>query len=106
MIVHHAHTTQGRSSGKIGVSLLFELTMNIQALFKVDIASSIAPSLLPSHPPLPKGNPGAGKSAIHMVMYDTTKEERILGLKKRTMDDVTRDSLVYFEKIANKSIMR
>ena len=76
--------------------------MNLHAPFKVDIASSITPSLLPSHPPLPKGNPGAGKSAIRMIMYDTAKEERIFGLKKRTMEEVTRDSLVYFEKIATK----
>ncbi|KAG6830276.1 hypothetical protein H0H92_001542 [Tricholoma furcatifolium] len=64
----------------------------------LDAANSLSPSPIPSHPKLPVGYPGAGKTAKPPVRYDTSKGERILGLKYRTAVEVTRDTLADFEK--------
>ncbi|KAF8635789.1 hypothetical protein AX17_003846 [Amanita inopinata Kibby_2008] len=69
----------------------------------LDVANSLSPSPIPSHAPgtakaLPVGNPGAGKGAPYKINYDTSKEQRILGLKYRSMEEVTRDTLADFER--------
>ncbi|KAL0948587.1 hypothetical protein HGRIS_011146 [Hohenbuehelia grisea] len=56
----------------------------------LDAANSLSP---PPDRPLPKGRPGAGKSAVHQIQYDTSKAQRILGLKYRTKEETLRDVL-------------
>ncbi|KAF8917831.1 hypothetical protein CPB85DRAFT_1373979 [Mucidula mucida] len=62
----------------------------------LDAANSLSPSPIPSHT-LPKGVPGSGKNATHMIKYDTAKEARILGLKLTTKEELARDTLADFE---------
>ncbi|KIK63983.1 hypothetical protein GYMLUDRAFT_40198 [Collybiopsis luxurians FD-317 M1] len=66
----------------------------------IDIANSFSPSPIPSHPDLPKGNPGAGKGYIPKIAYDASKASRILGpeLKYHTIEETTKDTLADFEK--------
>ncbi|KAH0589925.1 hypothetical protein H2248_000115 [Termitomyces sp. 'cryptogamus'] len=64
----------------------------------LDVARSLSPSPIPSHPNLPVGYPGAGATAKPPVRYDTSKAQRILGLKYRTKVEVTRDTLADFER--------
>ncbi|KAG5719285.1 NADPH-dependent methylglyoxal reductase GRE2 [Termitomyces sp. T112] len=64
----------------------------------LDVARSLSPSPIPSHPDLPVGFPGAGATAKPPVRYDTSKAQRILGLKYRTKVEVTRDTLADFER--------
>ncbi|KAG5719284.1 putative uncharacterized oxidoreductase [Termitomyces sp. T112] len=64
----------------------------------LDVARSLSPSPIPSHPNLPAGYPGAGATAKPPLSYDTSKAQRILGLKYRTKVEVTRDTLADFEK--------
>ncbi|KAL0956958.1 hypothetical protein HGRIS_003059 [Hohenbuehelia grisea] len=40
---------------------------------------------------IPGGCTGAGKSLVHLIQYDTSKAERIFGLKYRTMGETARD---------------
>ncbi|KNZ74715.1 NADPH-dependent methylglyoxal reductase GRE2 [Termitomyces sp. J132] len=63
-----------------------------------DWPRSLSPSPIPSHPNLPVGYPGAGATAKPPVRYDTSKAQRILGLKYRTKVEVTRDTLADFER--------
>ncbi|KAL0958645.1 hypothetical protein HGRIS_013981 [Hohenbuehelia grisea] len=56
----------------------------------LDAANSLSP---PPDRPLPKGRPGAGKSAVHQIQYDARKAQRILGLKYRTKEETLRDVL-------------
>ncbi|KAF9457365.1 hypothetical protein BDZ94DRAFT_1273374 [Collybia nuda] len=63
----------------------------------VDVANSLSPSPIPSHKSLPRGNPGGGKNAIHLIQYNTEKEGKILGLKYRSKEETTRDTLADFE---------
>lgn len=49
---------------------------------------------------LPKGNPGAGSpnpQTVHMMAFDTSKADRILGLKYRTIAETTMDTLLNYE---------
>ncbi|KAF8060711.1 D-lactaldehyde dehydrogenase [Lyophyllum atratum] len=64
----------------------------------IDAANSLSPSPIPSHTPLPVGYPGAGRTAKAPVAYDTAKAAKILGLKYRSMEEMTRDVLADFEK--------
>lgn len=59
----------------------------------VDIANSIQPYPLPNHPPA-KGSPGLEKS--YNIQYNTEKEKRILGVKFKTPEETTRDTLEDF----------
>ncbi|KAG6856805.1 hypothetical protein H0H87_000502 [Tephrocybe sp. NHM501043] len=63
----------------------------------LDAANSFNPSPIPSHPKLAVGYPGAGATAKPPVAYDSSKAARILGIKYRTKEDVTRDTLADFE---------
>ncbi|KAE9390117.1 D-lactaldehyde dehydrogenase [Gymnopus androsaceus JB14] len=67
----------------------------------IDAANSLPPSALPLDK-LPKGNPGAGKSCQHKILYDARKAERILGLgaevKYHTMEETSKDSLEDFAR--------
>ena len=62
----------------------------------VDAANDLSP------PPrlsttLPVGVRGAGKTAKHLMIYDTAKADRILCLKYRTIAETTRDTLADYE---------
>jgi len=46
---------------------------------------------------LPVGVRGAGKTAKHLILYDTAKADRILGLRYRTILETTRDTLADYE---------
>lgn len=59
----------------------------------IDVANALEPTPRLARP-LPKGNPGSSYPA--MYEYDTTKSERILGLKYRSMVEMTRDTLSDF----------
>ncbi|KAF8639598.1 hypothetical protein AX16_010267 [Volvariella volvacea WC 439] len=44
--------------------------------------------------PVPKPDEERRKKSKYMMLYNTSKEERILGIKKRTMAETTRDILI------------
>jgi hypothetical protein len=44
------------------------------------------------------GNPGAGRVAPYMLDYDTSKEKKIFGLKYKTMEEISKDMLVDFDR--------
>ncbi|KAG6891924.1 hypothetical protein C0992_002814, partial [Termitomyces sp. T32_za158] len=62
-----------------------------------DAAHSLVPSPIPSHPNLPVGYPGV-KPTGKPMRYDASKAGRILGLKYRTISEVTQDTLADFEE--------
>ncbi|KAG6328854.1 hypothetical protein ID866_10235 [Astraeus odoratus] len=65
----------------------------------VDAANALRPAPKLSKP-LPKGIPGSGTAhphTIHMVTYDVTKVNRILGLKYRSIAETTLDTLTDYE---------
>ncbi|KAH6903379.1 D-lactaldehyde dehydrogenase [Coprinopsis sp. MPI-PUGE-AT-0042] len=59
----------------------------------LDIANAIQPPLLSNHK-LPVGFPSIERA--YKLTYDTTKEKRILGIKHRSKEEVTRDHLEDF----------
>ncbi|KAF9442584.1 D-lactaldehyde dehydrogenase [Macrolepiota fuliginosa MF-IS2] len=59
----------------------------------LDVAKTIQPYPLPNHPPA-KGVPGLEKS--YSIQYNTAKEKRIFGIKFKTMEETTRDTLENF----------
>jgi len=59
----------------------------------LDVANTVHPYPLPNHPP-PKGIPELEK--VHNIQYDTAKERRIFGIKFRTMEETSRDTLENF----------
>lgn len=61
--------------------------------YPVDVASSIQPYPLPNHLPA-KGVPGLDKS--YNIQYNTEKEKGILGIKFKTLEETTRDTLEDF----------
>ena len=68
----------------------------------LNIANSLSPSPIPSHKPgtanaLPVGNPGEKTGPPYMMMFDTSKEKKILGLNLRTKEELARDTLADFE---------
>lgn len=103
MNVDHAVflASQDATSGKIGVSSRCHsvslVLMGLSSFEIVDTANSITPSPIPSHT-LPKGVPGSGASAADVFQFDTAKEKRILGIRFRSMEEATRDTLEYFER--------
>lgn len=62
----------------------------------IDIANKLFPSIAPgSVYELPKGYPELTASAfVHPIKLDTRKEERILGVRFRSMEETTGDILV------------
>lgn len=42
-------------------------------------------------PDVPKGSPGAGKSTVHPINYDTSSAEHILGLRYTSMAQCVKD---------------
>lgn len=68
----------------------------------LDVANSLSPSPIPSHKPgtanaLPVGMPGTKTGPPYMMMFDTSKEKKILRLKLRTKEELVRDTLEDFE---------
>lgn len=59
----------------------------------VDVANSLKPSPLSSHK-LPVGDPNL--KSEYLINYDTSKVAKIFGIKFRTKEEVTRDTLAYF----------
>ncbi|KXN81604.1 NADPH-dependent methylglyoxal reductase GRE2 [Leucoagaricus sp. SymC.cos] len=59
----------------------------------LDAANKIQPYPLPNHPPV-KGIPGLEKT--FNIQYNTEKEGRIFGIKLKTMEETTRDTLEDF----------
>jgi len=62
----------------------------------IDVANSLSPSPIPSHT-LSRGTPGGAVNIVYKVKYDTSKSDRILGLKYRTKEELVRDTLADFE---------
>ncbi|EIW85968.1 D-lactaldehyde dehydrogenase [Coniophora puteana RWD-64-598 SS2] len=65
----------------------------------IDAANKVSPPPKLSQK-LAVGNPGAGSAnpnTVHMISFDTSKAKSILGLKYRTIDETTRDTLADFE---------
>ncbi|KAK7472032.1 hypothetical protein VKT23_000143 [Stygiomarasmius scandens] len=78
----------------------------------MDVANSFNPSPIPSHPNLPKGNPGSS-TKVYLTRYDASKSGRVLGMisgpggaslgltgdkiRYRTMEECARDTLADFE---------
>ncbi|KAF8342424.1 D-lactaldehyde dehydrogenase [Amanita rubescens] len=63
----------------------------------IDVANSLSPPAVPGKT-LAVGNPGAGRMAPYMLDYDTSKEKRIFGLKYKTMEEISKDMLVDFDR--------
>jgi nucleoside-diphosphate-sugar epimerase len=59
----------------------------------LDIAAKLYPDIVKD-----KGVPGAGKDAVHKIQYKNEKSVEVLGLKYRTMEETTRDSIEDFKK--------
>ncbi|KAI6167371.1 hypothetical protein EDD17DRAFT_1468946 [Pisolithus thermaeus] len=62
----------------------------------IDAANSLDPPPQLSKP-LPKGNPGVGSQHSCMSYLDNTKSQRILGMKYRSIAEVTRDTFADYE---------
>lgn len=68
----------------------------VARLDAVDAANALSPSPLPSHT-LPRGTPGAGSDAVHMIKYDASKARKLLGLAKYiSIAEATKDTLADF----------
>ncbi|KAJ3820713.1 hypothetical protein F5880DRAFT_1615323 [Lentinula raphanica] len=65
----------------------------------VDVANSLTPTYLPSHPNLPKGVPitGSDPEIVYQVQYDTSKADRLLGIKYRSKEDLIKDTFADYE---------
>ncbi|THU93784.1 NAD(P)-binding protein [Dendrothele bispora CBS 962.96] len=67
-----------------------------------DLVNSFDPSPIPSHPNLPKGNPGSSDKN-YLYWCDSSKASRILGMlmgeriRYRSMEECARDTLADFE---------
>lgn len=65
-----------------------------QPLFTVDAANALPANPLDGRHALYKGDPRLlDGDRTYSVTYDVGKEERVLGIKFRTMSDTTRDTL-------------
>ena len=66
----------------------------------VDAANSVVPSPWPSHKePLTKGENG---ERAYNLIWDVSKQERILGLKYRTLKETAGDILADYERLGWK----
>ena len=91
---------QDSGNGRILVGGLHFSTVLLLTNLVVDAANAISPPPKLTTGSLPKGNPGAGTghpSTVHLVHFDTAKAARILGLKYRTLAEMTRDTLADYE---------
>ncbi|KAJ3793461.1 hypothetical protein GGU11DRAFT_691767, partial [Lentinula aff. detonsa] len=65
----------------------------------LDVANSIAPDHLPSHSNLPKGVPisSSDPEIVYQIQYDTSKADRLLGIKYRTKEELIKDTFADYE---------
>ncbi|KAJ4490514.1 D-lactaldehyde dehydrogenase [Lentinula aciculospora] len=65
----------------------------------LDVANSLGPTFLSSHPDLPKGVPisSSDPGIVHQIQYNTSKAERLLGIKYRTKEDLVKDTFTDYE---------
>ncbi|KAG6901798.1 hypothetical protein C0995_007824 [Termitomyces sp. Mi166 len=79
-------------------SNIHDISLTTESLvYIVDVAHSLSPSPIPSHPNLPVGYPGV-RAAKPPLKYNASKAERILGLKYHNKMELARDTLADFEK--------
>lgn len=64
----------------------------------VDAANALVPTGVYTRKELPKGFPDIHEAKVYMTTYDTSKEQRILGLEYRSMEETTRDILEDFQR--------
>ncbi|KAG6861785.1 hypothetical protein C0995_012289 [Termitomyces sp. Mi166 len=65
----------------------------------LDVANSLSPSPIPSHPKLPIGYPGLADTVKPLAEFDTRKAAKILGFTTYlNQEQVVRDSLADYEK--------
>lgn len=69
----------------------------------VDAANALPYSVLSTlaNPTLPKGNSSAGSAdpkIVHKVTFDTSKADRVFGIKYRTKEECARDMILEFGK--------
>jgi len=57
-----------------------------------DILDAIHAKGDPTLASVPKGHPGSGKDAVHPVLMDNSKVQKVLGLKFRSLEDCTTDT--------------
>lgn len=65
----------------------------------IDMANALNPPPKLSKP-IPKGHPGSGTGhphTVHLVIYDASKSDRILGLKYRSMATTTKDTFADYQ---------
>ncbi|KAJ3754083.1 D-lactaldehyde dehydrogenase [Lentinula raphanica] len=64
----------------------------------LDVANSLAPTYLPSHGNLPKGvSISPATEIVHQIQYDTSKADRLLGIKYRSKEDLVKDTFADYE---------
>ncbi|KAJ3841294.1 D-lactaldehyde dehydrogenase [Lentinula raphanica] len=65
----------------------------------LDVANSLAPTYLHSHGNLPKGVPitSPATEIVHQIQYDTSKADRLLGIKFRSKEDLVKDTFADYE---------
>ncbi|KAI6037909.1 hypothetical protein EDC04DRAFT_2082589 [Pisolithus marmoratus] len=65
----------------------------------IDAANALSPPPQLSKP-IPKGQPGSGTGhpdTVHLVIFDTSKSDRVLGLKYRTIETTTKDTFADYQ---------
>ena len=90
-------------SGKNGVSLQLgsttvQILITSHSFLTVDAANSLKPNPLPTHK-FQKGRPELlqnGKEKVIHITFEKSKEERILGIKFKTLLETTRDTMENF----------
>ncbi|KIM62532.1 hypothetical protein SCLCIDRAFT_25022 [Scleroderma citrinum Foug A] len=85
------------AGGKISVSASIPAQIGADGdIAEVDIANALDPPPNLSNP-LPRGNTGASSQATVDLYLDNTKSKRVLGLKYRSMAEMTKDTLADYE---------
>ena len=85
-----------RGDGRTGVCLFVLEICDSLKFLSVDIANSIQPSPLPNHQ-LSPGHPEiTQENPPYKIKYDTSKEQRILGIPYKTKFETTKDMLKDF----------
>jgi len=82
---------------KLG-STTVQILIILYFFFTVDAANSLKPNPLPTHK-FQKGLPELlqnGKEKVIHITFDKSKEERILGIKFKTLLETTRDTMENF----------
>jgi hypothetical protein len=75
----------------------------IVLFYSVDAANALPSSVLSTlaNPALLKGNSGAGSAdpkTVHKIIFDTSKADRVFGIKYRTKEECARDMILEFGK--------